>query len=135
MEEVRRDSVHLVIGERLGLRVRHGPADIVKHRGPVRPVAPNGAHRVGAGERALPTHELVVGLPSALLAVTCLALLGIDDGALLWRAAPGRQPRAIGRDANIPPGNLSRRGRTAEIRSLLCDTVGVSGYSHEHRHT
>src|SRR3989442_2210044 len=39
LEEVCRDSVDFVISERLGLRVRHGPAHIVEHRGGVGPVA------------------------------------------------------------------------------------------------
>src|SRR5262245_31689353 len=98
MQEVGRHGVDLVVGQRLRLPVRHGPADIVEHRGGVGPVATNSAHRALARERTLPTDEWVVRLPSTLLAVTRLALLGIDDCALLWRAAPGREPCAVGRD-------------------------------------
>src|SRR5215813_10541975 len=94
-QDVRRQSVDLVVAQRARLRERHRPADEVEERRRVGPEIGDGLgrahvlHRRGADERG-------ADAALALLAVAGSALLRVDRRALRGGAAALRQPAASG---------------------------------------
>jgi hypothetical protein len=117
-QHVRGHRVRLIVGKRVRLLVGHRAADVIEHGRRIGPIAPDSADRRRAGQRPVSSHEAIVWATRAALAVTRLALRGVDGGAIRRRPATGRQAPAVRRDADVPPRDLGCRGRTAEIRRL-----------------
>ena len=65
--------------------------------------------------------QRVVGPAGALLAVTGLALAGVDRLALRRRSAAGRQTGAVGPDADVPGREIGGRDRLAEAGAFGAD--------------
>src|SRR5262245_26858748 len=90
LQEIGGDGVHLVVGHRLGLDVRHGATHVIEDRGRVRPVASDRAYGRLAGQRALTAHQTVVGLAGPLGPVAGQALLLVHGRASDGVPAAGR---------------------------------------------
>src|SRR5207344_1003177 len=109
-QDVRRHRIYFVIGERFRRRPGHRPAGEVEYHGGIRPVAADRLdRRSGAGD--LTADQPCIGLAFALVAMTCGALLRIDDSALGGGAAAGRQADAVWPDADVPWRRIGWRDR------------------------
>src|SRR5262249_15792961 len=95
----------------------HRAADVIEHRGRIRPIAADGAHRVFRCERAVAADKLIGRFADAFRAVADLALLLVDDGSLLDAAAARSQSRAARWNTDVDRCNLGGACRASEIRT------------------
>src|SRR5262245_25254635 len=116
-QNVRGQSVDLVVGESLWLLPRHRPARKVEDGRGIGPEVGNGLSRLHVLDRAAADHR---GIDPALTvyAVAHGALLRVDGRALGGRTAAGRQASAVRQDADVPGSDLCRIDRLSKIRRL-----------------
>ena len=147
VQDVGRDGVHLLGGQRLGLRPRHRAVDVVPQRRQRRQLHQGGA----AGERWIVQPGDAAGLDVVLggaaddraedlvaLAEDAMAgrALGLPDVHALGDAAGALgQALEIGPHVDVPGGNLLGRGSAAERRvGRRLRRGGAGGRQHQDHH-
>ena len=117
-QQVRSDGIHLVIGQRLRSRIRHGTADVIENRSSAGPVANRSLNGLARRERSHASRELILWLARALRAMAALALLSENSPSGRHGPAAGWESSAIRSHRDIQLANFLRRERAAESRRL-----------------
>jgi hypothetical protein len=105
-EQVGGERVDLIVGRASSLE-RHRPPDEIENGGGIAPEVTDGFRRLdGARERGAADENVAGGTALAGLAVAHRAFRGEDRRALSGGAAARGQSGAVGKDADVPGGDV-----------------------------